>query len=480
VYMENMIGSKRWLRAIHLGIAIVLAAGALTLLMAALSGQQANAQEAAGSVKDRLENLYPTVAMARSNQLAPDESLAAQEMSSTLEIFSWWTLPTDSDALNALVGLYQTDHPTVTVIISSDYSVLNDRLLGGTPPDSFQTHIGMEMIERWTKPGYLDPITQLWQDEGWLDKFPSKMVELASYRGQIYAVPLNVHRGNVLWCNKSIFLTQGLTVPLTFQEFFTVADQLQAAGITPLALGDKNQWPATHLFEDVLLGTLGPEGYGDLWTGKLAFTDIRVKQALETFEQMLAYVNADHAALTWDQAAQLLVDDQAAMMVMGDWANGYFRANGWQPDTDYCWGPSPNTSDSLMLISDAFVLPAGAPNRDNGLAWLRLLGSVDGQDVFNPLKGSAPARLDADPNLYDVYTRWSMARIMIETHTPSMVHRLAAPMSFVEEAGNIIANFIASQDVDAAAEALQQAAFNAGFWPPPVYLPIILKLYVTP
>jgi glucose/mannose transport system substrate-binding protein len=306
-------------------LAILLAAGTLTLL----TNQHVDAQTAARLAVEMLEN-NPT-ATAQSSQ-TESELLTAQETADTLEIFTWWSGAGELDALSALAALYESEHPTVSVVVSSDYSILTDRLIHGTPPDSFQTHIGQELVETWVKPGYLEPIDLLWQEEDWLDKFPSELINMASYQGQVYAVPIDIHRGNVLWCNKDIFATHGLTVPTTIQEFFTVASQLQAAGIVPLALGDKYSWPATHLFETVLLGVLGPEGYNDLWTGELGFTEPNVKQAIETFGQITDYVNPNHSALDWGDAGQLLIQGEAAMLIMGDWMDGYFRANGWQPD----------------------------------------------------------------------------------------------------------------------------------------------------
>ncbi len=101
---------------------------------------------------------------------------------------------------------------------------------------------------------------------------------MVSKDGNIYSVPVNIHRGNVIFYNKKIFDDNGLKAPTTFDEFFKVADALKAKGITPLALGDKEPWTATMLFENVLLGEFGPDNYKKLWTGEIPFDDARVKK----------------------------------------------------------------------------------------------------------------------------------------------------------------------------------------------------------
>src|SRR5690606_20483278 len=102
-----------------------------------------------------------------------------------------------------------------------------------------------------------------------------------------------------------------------------------------LALGDNGIWTATHLMESVLLGSMGPEAYRGLWTGETTWDGPEVTAALETFARMMEYVNTDHAALSWDQAAQLVADGDAARTSMGAWAEGYLRSIGQPPDVEF-------------------------------------------------------------------------------------------------------------------------------------------------
>ena len=74
---------------------------------------------------------------------------------------------------------------------------------------------------------------------------------------------------------------------------------------------------------------------------------------------------------------------------LGDWANGMFTEDGLA-EGDYGYAPAPGTAGVYQFLSDSFVLPVGAKNRDNAIAWLSLCGSKEGQDAFNPVKGSIP------------------------------------------------------------------------------------------
>ncbi|GAG78844.1 unnamed protein product, partial [marine sediment metagenome] len=106
----------------------------------------------------------------------------------------------------------------------------------------------------------------------------------------------------------------------TFDEFFAAADALEAAGITPLALGDTGIWAAVHLFENVLLGIAGSDDYIGLMDGSVRWDSDGAKEAIQTFVDLLDHVNDDHSALGWDEAAQYVIDGSAACTVMGDWA----------------------------------------------------------------------------------------------------------------------------------------------------------------
>jgi glucose/mannose transport system substrate-binding protein len=89
-----------------------------------------------------------------------------------------------------------------------------------------------------------------------------------------------------------------------------------------LAVGDADIWATAGLFENTLLGVLGPQGWRDLFSGMVAFNDPRVKRAAQVYGKVLDYQNPDHSALSWDQAVGELIEGEAAFMAMGDWVYG--------------------------------------------------------------------------------------------------------------------------------------------------------------
>jgi len=380
---------------------------------------------------------------------------AAPAAAKKLEFFSWWTAGGEAEGLNGMYEVYKAQNPGVEIVNAT---------VGGDPPDSFQVHAGLE-VQKYSPEQYLEPLDSVYTSEGWDKVFPKDLLTLLQYQGHYWSVPVNIHRSNVMWYNKQVLADNGIQPPKTFDEFFAAADKLKAKGIVPLVMGTKDGWEAGHVFEGVLAGTLGADGYRGLWTGATPWTDAKVTQALENFKKMLSYINEDHAALTWDGAGQSLIDGTGAMMIMGDWTAGWFASKKYAA---YGWAPPPGTTGIFVALSDSFALPKGAKNRDSAIAWLKVSGSKAGQEAFNPKKGSICARTDCSndafksvPETYEYLTSaaqdWTKDSIV-----PSVVHGAASFESWATEYKDVITLFVKSGDVAATQAALQKACVTAG------------------
>jgi glucose/mannose transport system substrate-binding protein len=385
-----------------------------------------------------------------------------------VEVFSWWTGGGEAAGLNEMIKIFQEKYPDTEFINAAvaggagtnARAVLATRLQAGDPPDSWQGHAGQELIGTYVAAEQLEPLNFLYEQEGWLDVMPETLIPLISADGNIYSVPVNIHRANVLWYNPGVLTANNIAVPTTLDEWFTAMDTLQAAGIIPLALGE--QWTVMHLMETVLLASLGADAYNGLWDGSTDWGSAEVTQALNDFVKVLSYTNTDSASLSWQDAAQLVVNGNAAFNVMGDWAEGYFRELGKAPETDYGWAPVPGTGGNFQFLSDSFVLPVGAPHRDAAINWLIICGSKEGQDAFNPVKGSIPARSDGDRSLYGVYLQSAMDDWASNTVVGSLTHGVVANDSWKTEIDTGLGLFLTTLDVATFQTVLVDACVASG------------------
>lgn len=398
---------------------------------------------------------------------------AFAQPSGKLEVFSWWTSGGEAAALDALFQVYNANYPDVEIINatvaggggSAARGVLQTRLTGGEPPDTWQVHPGYELLGQYVAPGFVKPITSLYEEEGWAEVFPPALIDMMTQDGEIYQVTVGVHRGNGFWYNKPLLEENGITVgeTMSVDEFFDAAETLAANGVTPLCVGDNGVWASAQLFENTLLGVIGPEMYMGLWDGSVSFDDPKVKEAMEVYGRMLDYQNEDHAALSWDQAVKKLMEGGCAFNSMGDWAYGEFVNAGLEDNVDFGWVSHPGTAGSFMIVADGFVLAEGAPNEEATIAWLKTMGSKEAQEAFNPLKGSICARTDCDRDKFGPYHNWSMDSFASDALVPTVVHGSAAPADFQQALNDAVTLFIVDRDVDAFAQALVDAAAASGF-----------------
>lgn len=388
--------------------------------------------------------------------------------SGTVEVFSWWTAGGEADGLAAMVEVFNEQYPdlefqnaAVAGGAGTDARAqLATRLSQNDPPSTWQGHAGQELIGTYVAADQIESLNSLYDEEGWRDVMPAGLIDLISQDGQIYSVPVNIHRANVMWYVPANLEEWGVEVPTTWDEFLDVAAQLDEQGVTPLATGF--QWTHMHLFETVLLGALGAEGYNALWDGSGDWSSAEVGDAIATYGDVLAYENEDWSTLEWDAAAQLVVDGDAAFTIMGDWAEGYFKSKDMAVGTDFGWAPAPGTDGVFQFLSDSFVLPKNAKNREGAIAWLKVAGSQAGQDAFNPVKGSIPARSDGDRSLYDEYLTSAMDDWAADTVVGSLTHGVVANDAWKAEIDSALGIFLSDGDAEAFQAALAAACASEG------------------
>ena len=113
-------------------------------------------------------------------------------------------------------------------------------------------------------------------------------------------------------------------------------------------------------------------------------------------------------------------------------------------------------------MSDSFALPKGAKDQANAMNWLKVCASKAGQEAFNPMKGSIPARTDCDPALFNEYLKSAMKDWTSQPIVPSVVHGAAAVEKWATVYKDIMNTFATKGDVAATQKALEQAATDNG------------------
>jgi glucose/mannose transport system substrate-binding protein len=337
-----------------------------------------------------------------------------------LTLYHWWTSASELAAVDALVDGFKKKYPEVSVQTQSVdshgggrriFQVVSAAIAHGQSPDSFQIHVGAP-LRPYFAAELVSPLDEVWASTG-LDKAVPPMIQaMSKIDGRYYAIPINVHRNNLIWYNKPLLDRhkidpQTLT---TWPAFFKAADKLRAGGVrSPVQMG--MNWTASVTFESIM-ASLGMPAYEDWVNGRVTRADDpRLIEAFGLLKTYIGYANADHAELQWDVPIQRVIKGESAFCLMGDWANGEFRLAKAELGKDYGVIPVPGTKGLYGVTIDAFAQARGLPNPTNSDRFMRLLASREGQDAFNVVKGSISARSDADVTKYDPYQRFAIAEL---------------------------------------------------------------------
>jgi len=283
-----------------------------------------------------------------------------------LEVYSWWTGPGEEEGLDAMAKSFETGNPGVRFVNaavsggagSNAKAILASRLLANDPPDSYQRHAGLELLDD-VRSGKVQDLTDLYQRQGWTKVFPKGLVDNLTIDRKIYAVPVNIHRANLMWYTPKTLRELGLSgPPKTWAEFLQQADVIKAKGKVALALGP--EWTQKHLLETVLLGELGADRYDQLWAGQMSWLSPDVGAALATYAKVLAVSDVKSAAGDWQPQVDRVVSGSAVYAVMGDWASSYLQqTKGLRWQDGYNVAASPAATGSTTSCPTRSRCPPG-------------------------------------------------------------------------------------------------------------------------
>lgn len=363
-----------------------------------------------------------------------------------VEVFTWWAAGSEKLGLDALVEVFNDQHPDTEFINgavaggagSAAKDLLQSRLQANDPPDTFQGHAGEELKD-YIDAGQLEDVSDLYDELGLTEAFPSDLIDLVTVDDAIYSVPSNIHRSNMVWANPAVLDEAGVDaseVPGSIDEWIDQLEEIDASGATALSVGQA--WTQINLLETVLMAELGADAYNGLWDGSTDWEGSEMTDALETFEKLMSFTNGDRDGLDWPEATQLVIDGAAAYNVMGDWAVAAFEE---QEVEDFTYFPVPGTDGMFGFLADSFTMPVGAPHPEGAEAWLETVGSLEGQTAFNQAKGSIPARTDADPEDFSEYQQTAIASYGEDTILPSLAHGAASSISVLNGISDATSKF---------------------------------------
>ena len=410
----------------------------------------------------RLTKLMATVAL---SAIAANAAVAED-----VEVLHWWTSGGEAAALNVLKddlagqGIGWVDMPVAGGGGEAAMTTLRARVTANDAPTAVQM-LGFD-IKDWAAEGVLGNLNDVAAEQGWDEVVPGALQFFSKNDGNWIAAPVNVHSTNWVWMSKSALDETGLGEPTSWDELIAVLDAMQANGITPLAHGGQ-AWQDATLFDAVAL-SLGDEFY------RSALIDLDAEALggatmVEAFERMATlrgYVDDNFSGRDWNLASAMVINGEAGMQMMGDWAKGEFLRADQIPGEDFVCIRFPGTQGAVTFNSDQFVMFDIGEDTSAQHAMAASVMDPVFQSAFNVVKGSVPARTDVPNTDFDACGQKGMADLadagVNDRLFGSMAHGHSVPAAVKNAMYDVItAHFNGEFDAATAAEEMVSAVESA-------------------
>jgi multiple sugar transport system substrate-binding protein len=297
-------------------------------------------------------------------------------------------------AMEALIADFEAANPDIDVQLTNfdheGYKTAIRNFLTTDAPDLANWYAGNRMAP-FVNAGQFMDVTDVWEANGLNDALGSAAASM-TIDGKKWGIPYTYYQWGIYY-NRDAYKAAGVEVPTSWDEFVANCEKFAAAGIDCVTTGSKALWPIAGIFDYLSLRTNGYEWHMDLTSGKVAWTDQKVKDVFAQWAKIQPYTTANHAAIDWQDAAALLVQGKAANYVMGNFAVGVFKEGGMTNDNlGFMVFPeiTPGLPRAEEAPTDTIHIPAGAKNVEDAKTFLAFVASADAQTKLNAAIGQLP------------------------------------------------------------------------------------------
>ena len=328
--------------------------------------------------------------------------ISAQAMAGELIINYDGSDPAPKEAFTMVIEKFQEANPDITVkwnlFDHEGYKTSIRNFLTADAPDVAAWYAGNRMAP-FVEAGLFEDVSDVWADNG-LDDAMASTASSMTIDGKKWGVPYTYYQWGIYY-RKDIFADNGIEVPTNWEQFLAACATLKEAGITPITIGTKYLWTAAGVFDYLNLRTNGYDVHNDLTAGKIKYTDDRIQATFDKWAELVepGYFIENHAAYSWQEALAPMVQGEAAMYVMGNFAVAPLREAGLT-DEQLGFMQFPEITPGIPMAeeapTDTFHIPANAKNKEDAKKFLAYLASADVQTEVNKILGQLPANKNSE------------------------------------------------------------------------------------
>lgn len=160
------------------------------------------------------------------------------------------------------------------------------------------------------------------------------------------------------WWNTKLFEQAGVEPPATLSELEGVCSDLDAAGITPIAINGKDQWPFYRYLAMPAFRETGNDFIDALKAGDESMSGETGERSIEFLESMSGCFQDGFSNTDLTTAVNLFATGEAAMMYIGSWQLPNFLAEDGElkPEFSTFQIPASSSDDVTSAETDYFAV----------------------------------------------------------------------------------------------------------------------------
>ncbi len=275
-------------------------------------------------------------------------------------------------------------------------TAIRNYLVAGAPDICFW--FSGNRMKAFVDRGLFDDISDLVADEGYADALGGTL-SAVTVKSKQYGLPL----AGTLWGNyylKDVFDKHNLTPPTNWDELMAYNEAAKSAGITPLAFGSRELWPAAGFFDELNLRINGLDSHMALMDGKMSYLDPALTAVFDHWEELIkaGFFLENHTSYNWQEAAALLGQGKAGMMNLGNFLKDGLPA---EAIPNLVFVPFPKIVDIPRYEDfsvDSVHIPANSKNKELAREYLKAFYAPKNLSAFFAPTGQIPPRNDLPPN----------------------------------------------------------------------------------
>ena len=330
----------------------------------------------------------------------------ASDAEAQAEILHWWSSAGEHAALDVFINEFKArgghyyDSTKNNMNASREEAI--DRMSKGYPSTLTQWNAGRD-VEEFYDFGLIDAITEPSLVAKLKKLVPEAILDTVTHRGEIIAMPVNIHSENWLWHSTALIKQSDKIFTKDWQKFLALGEDLDKQNIPLLAVGDQ-PWQVRILFTSVFLG-ISRDVYREFYlkSEESSVTRPEFKDVITAFSHLARY-SKSFGDGNWNTQVKAVADNQAGATFMGDWAKGEFQVLGKTPGKEYGCSLTASDNPGLLLGVDTFILgkvDSAEEQKGQGLM-LDIISDPEVNLQFNLLKGSASPYMTPSSDSQDI------------------------------------------------------------------------------